>query len=212
MTRRPHGNLFIVSSPSGGGKTTLIRRLIAKPPGEPLHFSVSHTTRPRRAGEKDGREYHFVTDEEFWKMAAAGAFLEHNVVHGRRYGTSRAEVLPRLARGEDVVLDIDVQGARDIRKAYPKAVSIFIVPPDARELERRLRERGLDRGVDEEEELRRRLRTAGREIRKARDFQYVIVNDELDSAALELESVVRATRVTHARQRGRLERVFRDFS
>jgi guanylate kinase len=121
-------------------------------------------------------------------------------------------VLPRLARGEDVVLDIDVQGARDIRKAYPKAVSIFIVPPDARELERRLRERGLDRGVDEEEELRRRLRTAGREIRKARDFQYVIVNDELDSAALELESVVRATRVTHARQRGRLERVFRDFS
>jgi guanylate kinase len=212
MTRRPRGNLFIVSSPSGGGKTTLIRRLIAKPPGEPLHFSVSHTTRPRRAGERDGREYHFVTDEEFGKMAAAGAFLEHNVVHGRRYGTSRAEVLPRLARGEDVVLDIDVQGARDIRKAYPKAVSIFIVPPDARELERRLRERGLDRGVDEEEELRRRLRTAGREIRKARDFQYVIVNDELDSAALELESVVRATRVTHARQRGRLERVFRDFS
>jgi guanylate kinase len=212
MTRRPHGTLFIVSSPSGGGKTTLIRRLIAKPPGEPLHFSVSHTTRLRRAGEKDGREYHFVTDEEFRKMAAAGAFLEHNVVHGRRYGTSRAEVLPRLARGEDVVLDIDVQGARDIRKAYPKAVSIFIVPPDPRELERRLRERGLDRGVDEEEEVRRRLRTAGREIRKARDFQYVIVNDELDSAALELESVVRATRVTHARQRGRLERVFRDFS
>jgi guanylate kinase len=211
MTRRPHGNLFIVSSPSGGGKTTLIRRLIANPPGEPLHFSVSHTTRPRRAGERDGREYHFVTDEEFRKMAAAGAFLEHNVVHGRRYGTSRAEVLPRLARGEDVVLDIDVQGARDIRKAYPKAVSIFIVPPDPKELERRLRERGLDRGVDEEEELRRRLRTAGREIRKARDFQYVIVNDELDSAALELESVVRATRVTHARQRGRLERVFRDF-
>jgi guanylate kinase len=211
MTRRPHGNLFIVSSPSGGGKTTLIRGLIAKPPGEPLHFSVSHTTRPRRAGEKNGREYHFVTDEEFRKMAAAGAFLEHNVVHGRRYGTSRAEVLPRLARGEDVVLDIDVQGARDIRKAYPKAVSIFIVPPDPGELERRLRERGLDRGVDEEEEVRRRLRTAGREIRKARDFQYVIVNDELDSAALELESVVRATRVTHARQRGRLERVFRDF-
>jgi guanylate kinase len=212
MTRRPHGNLFIVSSPSGGGKTTLIRRLIAKPPGEPLHFSVSHTTRLKRPGEREGREYHFVTDEKFRKMAAAGAFLEHNVVHGRRYGTSRAEVLPRLARGEDVVLDIDVQGARDIRKAYPKAVSIFIVPPDPRELERRLRERGLDRGVDEEEELRRRLRTAGREIRKARDFQYVIVNDELDSAALELESVVRATRVTHARQRGRLERVFQDFS
>jgi guanylate kinase len=211
MTRRPRGNLFIVSSPSGGGKTTLIRRLIVNPPGEPLHFSVSHTTRERRAGEKDGREYYFVTDDEFRKMAARGAFLEHNLVHGRRYGTSRAEVLPRLARGEDVVLDIDVQGARDIRKAYPKAVSIFIVPPDRKELEERLRQRGLDRGADEEEEIRRRLRTAGREIRKARDFQYVIVNDELDSASLELESVVRATRVTHARQKERLERVFRDF-
>lgn len=211
MRRRTRGNLFIVSSPSGGGKTTLIRRLIANPPGEPLHFSVSHTTRPRRAGEKDGREYHFVTDGEFRKMAARGAFLEHNLVHGRRYGTSRAEVLPRLARGEDVVLDIDVQGARDIRKGYPKAVSIFIVPPDRQALERRLRERGLDRGEDEESEIRRRLRTAAREIRKARDFQYVIVNDDLDSAALELESVVRATRVTHARQKERLERVFRDF-
>jgi len=211
MTRRPRGNLFIVSSPSGGGKTTMIRRLIANPPGAPLHFSVSHTTRPKRAGERDGREYHFVSDEEFRRMASRRAFLEHNLVHGRRYGTSRAEVLPRLARGEDVVLDIDVQGARDIRKAYPKAVSIFIVPPDARELERRLRERGLDRGVDEEAEIRRRLETAGREIRKARDFQYVIVNEDLDSAALELESVVRATRVTHARQRERLERVFRDF-
>jgi guanylate kinase len=211
MTRRPRGNLFIVSSPSGGGKTTLIRRLIANPPGEPLHFSVSHTTRERRAGEKDGREYYFVTDEEFRKLAARGAFLEHNLVHGRRYGTSRAEVLPRLARGEDVVLDIDVQGARDIRKAYPKAVSIFIVPPDRKELEERLRQRGLDRGADEEDEIRRRLRTAGREIRKARDFQYVIVNDELDSASLELESVVRATRVTHARQKERLERIFRDF-
>jgi guanylate kinase len=211
MTRRPRGNLFIVSSPSGGGKTTLIRRLIANPPGAPLHFSVSHTTRPKRAGEREGREYHFVSDEEFRRMASRRAFLEHNLVHGRRYGTSRAEVLPRLARGEDVVLDIDVQGARDIRKAYPKAVSIFIVPPDARELERRLRERGLDRGVDEEAEIRRRLETAGREVRKARDFQYVIVNDDIDSAALELESVVRATRVTHARQRERLESVFRDF-
>jgi guanylate kinase len=211
MTRRPRGNLFIVSSPSGGGKTTLIRRLIANPPGAPLHFSVSHTTRPKRAGEREGREYHFVSDEEFRRMASRRAFLEHNLVHGRRYGTSRAEVLPLLARGEDVVLDIDVQGARDIRKAYPKAVSIFIVPPDARELELRLRERGLDRGVDEEAEIRRRLETAGREIRKARDFQYVIVNEDLDSAALELESVVRATRVTHARQMERLERVFRDF-
>jgi len=207
MTTRPRGNLFIVSSPSGGGKTTLIRRLIADPPGAPLHFSVSHTTRPMRAGERNGREYHFVTDGTFRKMAARKAFLEQNVVHGRRYGTSRAEVLPHLSRGEDVVLDIDVQGARDIRKVYPRAVSIFIVLPNLAELERRLRRRGLDR----DEEIRRRLRAARVEIRKARQFQYVIVNDDLDRATLELQSVVRATRVTYARQRTCLDRVFREF-
>lgn len=211
MTRRPRGNLFIVASPSGGGKTTLIQRLIADPPGEPLHFSVSHTTRPRRAGEKDGREYHFVSDDEFGRMVRRRAFLEHNLVHGRRYGTSRAEVLPRLARGEDVVLDIDVQGARDIRRSYPRAVSIFIVPPDPDELEERLRKRGLDRGDEEEAEILRRLRTARSEVRKAKYFQYVIVNDDVDRATLELQSVVRAARVTYARQKARLERVFREF-
>jgi guanylate kinase len=207
MTARTRGDLFIVSSPSGGGKTTLIRRLIADPPGPPLHFSVSHTTRRKRAGERNGREYHFVTDETFRKMAARRAFLEHNVVHGQRYGTSRAEVLPLLARGEDVVLDIDVQGARDIRKAYPKAVSIFIVLPTPEELERRLRLRGLDG----EEETRRRLRRASVEIREAKRFQYVIVNDELERATLELQSIVRATRVTYTRQKARLERIFREF-
>jgi guanylate kinase len=211
MTRRPRGNLFIVASPSGGGKTTLIQRLIADPPGESLHFSVSHTTRPRRAGEKDGREYHFVSDEAFGKMVRRRAFLEHNLVHGRRYGTSRAEVLPRLARGEDVVLDIDVQGARDIRRSYPRAISIFIVPPDPDELEERLRKRGLDRGDEEEAEIRRRLRTARSEVRKAKYFQYVIVNDDVDRAVSELQSVVRAARVTYARQKARLERVFREF-
>ena len=207
MTARPRGNLFIVSSPSGGGKTTLIRRLITDPPGAPLHFSVSHTTRPRRAGEKDGREYHFVTDETFRKMVSQRAFLEHNEVHARRYGTSRAEVLPYLSRGEDVVLDIDVQGARDIRKAYPRAVPIFIVLPNLAELERRLRLRGLD----SEEEIGRRLRAARVEIRKARQFQYVIVNDDLERATLELQSIVRATRVTYARQKACLDRVFREF-
>jgi guanylate kinase len=207
MRSRTPGNLFIVSSPSGGGKTTLIRRLIADPPGEPLHFSVSHTTRPRRAGERHGREYYFVTEAVFRRMAARGAFLEHNVVHRRHYGTSRAEVLGRLDRGEDVVLDIDVQGARDIRRAYRKAVSIFVVLPSPNELERRLRRRGLD----EEDETQRRLRAARSEIRQAKQFQYVIVNDDLERATLELQSVVRATRVTYARQKERLERIFREF-
>jgi guanylate kinase len=207
MTARTRGDLFIVSSPSGGGKTTLIRRLIADTPGPPLHFSVSHTTRRKRAGERNGREYHFVTDEAFRKMVTRRAFLEHNVVHGRRYGTSRAEVLPLLERGQDVVLDIDVQGARDIRKAYPKAISIFIVLPTPEELEKRLRLRGLDG----EEEIRRRLRRARVEIREAKRFQYVIVNDDLERATLELQSIVRATRVTYTRQKARLERIFREF-
>jgi len=203
----PRGYLFIVSSPSGGGKTTLIRRLLVKPPGEPLRFSVSHTTRPRRDGEEDGREYHFVSAGEFAKMARAGEFLEHNEVHGNFYGTAKSEVLPRLAAGEDVILDIDVQGARDIRNAHPEAVSIFIVPSSADELERRLRKRGLDG----EDAIRKRLINAAKEMSQAEEFQYVIVNDDLDRAGLELESVVRAARLTPARQARVLERLRKDF-
>jgi guanylate kinase len=204
---RPRGDLFIVSSPSGGGKTTLIRRLLADPPGAPLHFSVSHTTRPMREGEANGREYHFVSLEEFQRMVGRDEFLEHNEVHDNIYGTSKAEVLPRLAAGEDVILDIDVQGARDVRKVYPEAVMIFIVPSSREELERRLKLRGLDR----EESIRKRLINASREIQEAVDYQYVIVNDDLDRATLELQSVVRARRLTPARQAERLERIRREF-
>ncbi len=203
----PRGSLFIVSSPSGGGKTTLIRRLLARPPGDALRFSVSHTTRPMREGEEDGREYHFVSAGAFEQMARHGEFLEHNEVHGNFYGTARSEVLPRLAAGEDVILDIDVQGARDIREAYAEAVSIFIVPSTAEELERRLRKRGLDG----EDAIRKRLINAAKEIEQAEDFQYVIVNDDLDRAGLELESVVRAARLTPARQARVLERLRKDF-
>ena len=203
----PRGFLFIVSSPSGGGKTTLIRRILANPPGQPLRFSVSHTTRARREGELDGREYHFVSATEFEAMAKHGEFLEHNEVHGNFYGTARSEVLPRLAGGEDVVLDIDVQGARDIRAAYPEAISIFIVPSSAAELERRLRTRGLDG----EDAIRKRLINAAKEVAQAEDFQYVIVNDDLDRATLELESIVRASRLMPARQARVLERLRNDF-
>lgn len=201
------GDLFIVSSPSGGGKTTLIRRLLADPPGDPLHFAVSHTTRPMRAGETEGREYHFVSVAEFQKMVQREEFLEHNEVHDNIYGTSKAEVLPRLASGEDVILDIDVQGARDVRKVYPDAVMIFIVPDSQPELQRRLRLRGLD----EEEAIRKRLINAAKEIQEASEYQYVIVNDDLDRATLELQSIVRARRLTPARQAERLERIRRDF-
>jgi guanylate kinase len=208
MSGAPPGFLFIVSSPSGGGKTTLIRRLLAHPPGgEALRFSVSHTTRPRREGEENGREYYFVSAAEFESMARNSEFLEHNEVHGNFYGTAKSEVLPRLAAGEDVVLDIDVQGARDIRAALSEAVSIFIVPSSAAELERRLRHRGLDG----EDAIRKRLINAAKEIAQAESFQYVIVNDDLDRASLELESVVRAKRLTPARQSRTLERLRKDF-
>jgi guanylate kinase len=208
MSAAVRGFLFIVSSPSGGGKTTLIRRLLANPPGgEPLRFSVSHTTRPRREGEQDGREYHFVSAAEFENMARHAEFLEHNEVHGNFYGTAKSEVLPRLAAGEDVVLDIDVQGARDIRAAYPEAISIFIVPSSAAELETRLRKRGLDG----EDAIRKRLINAAKEVAQADSFQYVIVNEELERASLELESVVRASRLTPARQGRVLERLLKDF-
>ena len=207
MTSTARGDLFIVSSPSGGGKTTLIRRLLADPPGEPLHFAVSHTTRPMRAGETEGREYHFTSVFEFQRMVERDEFLEHNNVHDNIYGTSKAEVLPHLAAGEDVVLDIDVQGARDVRRAYPDAIMIFIAPSSQPELQRRLRLRGLDG----EEIIRKRLINAAREIREALDYQYLIVNDDLDRATLELQSIVRARRLTPARQAARLERIRKEF-
>jgi guanylate kinase len=207
MTAAPRGDLFIVSSPSGGGKTTLIRRLLADPPGAPLHFSVSHTTRPMRSGESEGREYYFVTLPEFQKMVGRDEFLEHNEVHDNFYGTSKSEVLPRLAAGEDVVLDIDVKGARDLRKVYPDAVMIFIVPSSQDELQRRL----MLRGLDDEEVIGKRLIGAAKEIQEASEYQYVIVNDDLDRAILELQSVVRARRLTPARQAMRLERIRKEF-
>jgi guanylate kinase len=207
MSGEARGDLFIVSSPSGGGKTTLIRRLLASPPGARLHFSVSHTTRPMREGEQNGREYHFVSVEEFQRMVQRDEFLEHNEVHDNIYGTSKAEVLPLLAAGQDVVLDIDVKGARDIGTALPDAVAVFIVPSSVEELEKRLRNRGLD----SEESIRKRLINAAREIEEASSFQYVIVNDDLERATLELESVFRARRLTAARQAGRLERIRREF-
>jgi len=207
MSAAPRGDLFIVSSPSGGGKTTLIRRLLTDPPGAPLHFSVSHTTRPMRAGEAPGREYHFVTLPEFQKMVGRDEFLEHNEVHDNFYGTSKAEVLPRLASGEDVVLDIDVKGARDLRKVYPDAVMVFIVPSSQPELQKRL----LLRGLDDEEVIRKRLISAAKEIQEASEYEYVIVNDDLDRATLELQSIVRARRLTPARQAMRLERIRKEF-
>lgn len=178
------GTLFIVSGPSGAGKTTLINgvRKQLEPLGIKLHFSVSHTTRQPREGEREGVNYYFVSPERFEEMVRAGEFLEHAHVHAHRYGTSRNEVVGRLNRGEDVILDIDYQGAQQItRDADLKArsLNVFIFPPSIEALERRLRDRGLN--TDAEIEIR--LRKALDEINAGREFyDYIIINDSLPEA------------------------------
>lgn len=179
---------LVVSAPSGGGKTTLCRRLMAELPG--VEFSVSHTTRPLRGSEKDGVDYHFVDEDTFERLATNGAFLEWAHVHGRRYGTSRAETEQRLAAGVDVLFDIDIQGGRQIAKRVVDAVLVFVVPPDMKTLEARLR----GRASDPEEQVSRRLQAARREIEAATFYPYWIVNDHLGDALARLRAVLEAER------------------
>ena len=206
MSEPASGDLFTVSSPSGGGKTTLINRLLTRHPGE-FEFSVSHTTRPRRSGEVDGREYHFISPKDFREMVNRDEFLEWAEVHGQLYGTSKEEVLPRLRLGRDVILDIDVQGVRQVKSRYPSAVSIFIFPPTAEELERRLRARGLD----DEGQIEKRLANAAREIDEASVYDYVIINEDLERALDALEAVVASRRLRPARLLDRLEKIRKQF-
>ncbi len=172
----PQGRLFVVAGPSGAGKGTLIAELLRRYPTAWL--SVSATTRKPRQGEADGEQYHFLTEEEFRRMAERGDFLEWAEVHGKLYGTPRDEVTKRLAGGSDAILEIDVQGARQVREKMPEAVSVFILPPSPEVLEERLRRRG----TEGEEELRQRLRKALEESSEKDDYQYVVVNDQLHRA------------------------------
>ncbi len=193
----PDGTLFIVSGPSGAGKTTLINtvRRQLEPIGITLYFSVSHTTRKPRTGEIDGRSYHFVTTEQFEAMVARGEFIEWAFVHEQRYGTSKSEVLKRLDRGEDVILDIDYQGARQIAadaELKPRSLNIFIFPPSFDHLEQRLR----DRGLNSEDEIQTRLQKAVDEIDAGKEFyNYVIINDELKVAAECLKAAIIAKKL-----------------
>jgi guanylate kinase len=177
--------VFVITGPSGVGKGTLIERLLERVPG--LELSVSATTRPARPGEVDGRDYHFLAPAEFERRAAAGDFLEHATYSGNRYGTLRAEVERRLAAGVSVVLEIEVQGARQVRAAMPEAVQVFIAPPDRAALRERLERRGTDTA----EAIAERLRLAEDELAAQREFAHVIVNDDVDRAAAELEQTVR---------------------
>ena len=203
-------DLFIVSSPSGAGKTTLIRRVLADPTvrAGSLHFSVSHTTRPPRAGEVSGREYHFVSDDAFRALQAADGFLEWATVHGNLYGTSRHEVEPRLSAGTDVLLDIDVQGARQVRSKVPEAVKIFVFPPSREVLEARLRARASDAP----DVVARRLAAAGAEMHEFGEYDYAIINDDLEAAVDELRSIIVARRAGRSRRRERLEAILKTFA
>ena len=188
------GSLFIVSAPSGAGKTSLVRALMERMAG--LAFSVSHTTRAMRPGEQDGRDYHFVTVGDFEAMIAAGDFLEHARVFDNYYGTARSAVEAQLARGEDVFLDIDWQGARQVREQLPQAQGIFILPPSRAALESRLQ----GRGQDGPEVIARRMRDAVSEAAHYDEYDYLIINDDFDTALGELAAIVTAARLGRPRQ------------
>jgi guanylate kinase len=200
------GILFVVSSPSGGGKGTLIQRMLSKVPN--LSYSVSFTTRTPRNGEVDGREYFFVTPEKFEQMVAANEFLEWARVHGKLYGTSRSQVAREISEGRDIVLEVDVQGAASIRALMPDSVSVFILPPSFTVLRKRL----LDRGTDSPEELDLRLRNAPTELKHYSAFQYLIINDDANRAAGQLSAIVQAERARLHRQEPRVKHVVQAFT
>ena len=199
------GNLFIISSPSGGGKTSLVKALLEAEPG--MRLSVSYTTRPPRAGEVHGRAYHFVTLPEFERLLEAGEFLENAAIYGNRYGTSRKWIEREQAGGHDVLLEIDWQGAQQVRRLMRNVVSIFILPPSPEVLESRL----MGRGQDSAEVVRKRLAAARDEISHASEYDYVIINDEFNRAALDLRSIIRAERLKIARQFARHSNLINRF-
>lgn len=180
---RARGRLIVVSGPTASGKSTLWRRLVRRPG---VAFSVSATTRPPRAGEVDGRDYHFIAPEEFERRAGAGEFLEWARVHGRFYGTPRAGVEAALASGQDVVLEIDVQGAAQIRRSGLPAVSIFVLPPSYEVLEQRLRARG----TEDETEIQRRLAVVRAEMAEAPHYDHQVVNDDLERMVAQVEAIL----------------------
>ena len=191
------GNLFIVCAPSGAGKTTLVDALLKADSG--IRLSVSYTTRKPRAGEVDGREYHFVSPEKFHEMATAGAFLESALVHGNYYGTSQPWINDQRAAGADILLEIDWQGAAQVRKMMPDAIGIFILPPSFEALVSRLNKRAQD----PPDVIARRIAGAREEISHVSEFKYVIINDKFDEAVKDLVSIVRARRLLATSQLAR---------
>ena len=202
---KPRGTLFVVSSPSGGGKGTIIQRVLDVIPN--LSYSVSFTTRAPRFAEVNGREYFFVSKPIFEDMVAAGEFLELACVHGHLYGTAKRQVAEETTAGVDIVLEVDVQGAESVRELPLDSVSVFILPPSFEVL----RERLIARGTDSAEELAVRLRNAPNELRQYSSFDYVIINDEVERAAGQLASIIHAERARCERQENLVREVIKRF-
>ena len=191
------GTLFIVTAPSGAGKTTLVSGLLERDP--PVRLSVSYTTRAPRTGEVNGQHYHFIDVQGFRALRDKGEFLEWAEVHSNYYGTSKRWLEEQIRAGRDILLEIDWQGAQQVRKVFPKAVGVFILPPSVEELERRLR----GRGTDSEDVIARRVLGARGEMRHVAEFDYVIINENLPAAIEDLVAVVRASRLRYANQEAR---------
>jgi guanylate kinase len=199
------GNLFIITSPSGGGKGTLIREVLRSVPK--VGYSVSFTTRRQRAGEEHGKHYYFVSREEFEKKVAEGEFLEWANVHGNLYGTSRAQVESELNLGRDIILEIDVQGAEIVKNLVPEAVGVFILPPSFEVLRERLTARQTESAAD----LQIRLQNSKREVGRWREFEYVIINDEIIRASQNLAAVFLAERLKRGKQSEYIEKIIKTF-
>ena len=191
------GNLFIVAAPSGAGKTTLVRLLLENDPQ--IGVSISHTTRTPRPGEEDGREYHFIDVPAFLDRVQRGEFLEWAEVHGNYYGTSKRWIESEMSSGRDVLLEIDWQGAQQVRKSFRQAIGIFVLPPSMDVLKARL----SGRGTDSAEVIARRIAAAHDEMRHVDEFDYVIINDDLQQASGDLQSIITASRLQYTNQRQR---------
>ena len=187
------GSLFVIAAPSGAGKTSLVKEVLKRDPA--LKVSISHTTRKQRPTEVPGRDYHFITVDEFKRLRDEQAFLEHAQVFDNFYGTAQAVIGEALAKGQHLVLEIDWQGAQQVRKLHPECIGIFILPPSVAELERRMR----SRGQDSDAVIRRRLASAEEEISHAPEFNYVIINKDFDEAKKDLQAIIRVERLRKAR-------------
>jgi guanylate kinase len=199
------GNLYIVSAPSGSGKTTLLQHLLRS--FDDLKFSVSHTTRAPRQGEKEAVDYYFTDRTTFMRMVDRGEFLEWAEFNGQLYGTTRAFVEEQIGAGRDVILDIDVQGAKQVKNTIRDATAIFVLPPSFEELKRRL----TDRMLESDDVIRRRLEIAKREILYYRDYDYIIINDILENSIRLLESIIRSGTAKPRRQQSRIEEIIASF-